>query len=84
MKRKIKDYKENAWLSFASDHPNLQIARSCLVNVYPKKFWAITAECPDLVCRLHVQTRADGLAGIEWRGMLALRYRWGTLFCLQK
>ena len=29
VKRKIKDYEENAWLSFVSDHPNFQMARSC-------------------------------------------------------
>ena len=38
-KRKIKDYEENAWLSFVSDHPNFQMARSCLANVSPKTFW---------------------------------------------
>ena len=57
MKRKIKDYEENAWLSFLSDHPNFQMAQSCLANVSPGKFWAITAEYPDLICRLHVQSR---------------------------
>ena len=29
VKRKIKDNEENAWLSFVSDHPNFQMARSC-------------------------------------------------------
>ena len=65
MKRKIKDYKENAWFSFVSDHPNFQLARSCLANVSPVKFWAITAEYPDLVCRLHVQVRMMGWLGLN-------------------
>ena len=63
--RKIKDYEENAWLSFVNDHPNFQIARSCLANLSPEKFWAITAEYPDLVCRLHVQIRMMGWLGLN-------------------
>ena len=65
MKRKIKNYEENAWLSFVSDHPNFQIARSCLANLSPEKFWAIAAEYPDLVCRLHVQIRMTGWLGLN-------------------
>ena len=65
VKRKIKDYEENAWLSFVNDHPNFQIARSCLANLSPEKFWAITAEYPDLVCRLHVQIRMMGWLGLN-------------------
>ena len=65
VKRKIKDYEENAWLSFVSDHPNFQIARSCLANLSPEKFWAITAEYLDLVCRLHVQIRMMCLLGLN-------------------
>ena len=65
VKRKIKDYEENAWLSFVNDHPNFQIARSCLANLSPEKFWAITAEYPDLVCRLHVQIRMIGWLGLN-------------------
>ena len=64
MKRKIKDYEENAWLSFFSDHPNFQKARSCIANLSPEKLWAITAEYPDLVCRLHVQIRM-----MDWLGL---------------
>ena len=41
LKRKVKDYEENAWLSFVSDHPNFQMAWSGLANVSPEKFWAI-------------------------------------------
>ena len=70
MKRKIKDYEENAWLSFFSDQPNFQMTRSCLANISPEKFWTITAEYPDLVCRLHVQIRMIGWldlnGGIPW------------------
>ena len=60
VKRKITDYEDDAWLSFVNDHPNFQIARSCLGNLSPEKFWAFTAEYPDWVCRLHVQIRMMG------------------------
>ena len=48
-----------------SDHPNFQIARSCLANLSPEKFWAITAEYPDLVCQLHVQITMIGWLGLN-------------------
>ena len=32
VKCKIKDYEENAWLSFVSDHPNFQILSSVLLS----------------------------------------------------
>ena len=48
-----------------SGHPNFQITQSCLANPSPEKFWAITAECPDLVCRLHVQIRKIGWLGLN-------------------
>ena len=85
VKRKIMDYEENAWLSFVSDHPNFQMARSCLANVSPEKFWAITTEYSDLVCRLHVQIRKMGWLGLNGGNFyIGSKYRWGTLFCLQK
>ena len=34
-------------------------------NVSPEKFWAITAEYPDLVCWLHVQIRMMGWLGLN-------------------
>ena len=43
----------------------IQMARSCLVNVSTEKFWAITAEYPDLVCRFHVQIRMMGWLGLN-------------------
>ena len=63
-KHEIEDYKENE-----NEQPDFQIAQSCLANVSPEKFSAITAEYPELVCRL------------KWRNTLALKYRWNTLFC---
>ena len=38
VKRKIKDYEENSWLSFVSDHPNFQMARYGSANVSPEGF----------------------------------------------
>ena len=65
VERKIKDFEENAWLSFVSDHPNFQMARSYFANVSPEKLRAITAEYPDLVCRLHLQIRMMGWLGLN-------------------
>ena len=70
MKCKIKDYEENAWLSFASDHQSFQMAWSCFAIVSPEEFWAITAKYPDLVCWFHVQIRMMGWlvlnGGLPW------------------
>ena len=63
VKRKIKDYEENAWLSFVSDHPNFQMAQSCLSKVSLEQFWAITTEYPDLVSRPRVQIKLMGWLG---------------------
>ena len=35
------------------------------MNVSPEKFWAITAEYPDLVCQLHVRIRTMGWLGLN-------------------
>ena len=37
------------------------------MNVSPEKFWAITTEYLDLVCRLHVQIRMMGWLGLNGR-----------------
>ena len=48
----------------------MQIAQACLENVSPHKFWSISEQHPDLVSRLHIQTRLMdnfGLnGGIPW------------------
>ena len=46
-------------------HPNMQIAQACLENVSPHKFWSISEQHPDLVSRLHIQTRLMGNFGLE-------------------
>ena len=66
VKHKIKDYEENAWLSFVSDHQNFQMARSCLANVSPEKFWAITAEYLDMVCQIRMMGWLGLNGGIPW------------------
>ena len=67
MKRQIKDYEENAWLSFVSDHPDFQMARSCLANVSPEIFWAITAEYPDFFLSASCSDQDDRLARLKWK-----------------
>ena len=65
VKRKIREFEDNAWLSFVREHPNYIIAQSCLANLSPQKFWSISCQYPDLVCRLHVQIRLMGSLGLN-------------------
>ena len=43
----------------------MQIALACLENVSPQKFWSISEQHPDLVSRLHIQTRLMGNFGLN-------------------
>ena len=65
MKTKIREFEENAWIDFVQKHPSLKFARTCLDNVSPHKFWTISDQYPDLVCRLHVQIRLMGNFGFS-------------------
>ena len=65
VKSKIKVFEENAWSAFVFEHPSFDFAKSCLQLVPPKKFWSISSCYPDLVCRLHVQTRLMGNFGLN-------------------
>ena len=55
VKTKIREFEENAWIDFVQKHPSFKFARTCLDNVSPHKFWSISDQYPDSVCRLHVQ-----------------------------
>ena len=48
----------------------MQFAKICLENVYPFRFWSVAGQYPDLVNRLHAQTRLMcdfGLnGGVPW------------------
>ena len=63
--RKIHEFEEKAWNDFVCGHPNLQIAQACLENVSRHKFWSISEQHPDLVSRLHIQTRLMGNFGLN-------------------
>ena len=63
--RKINELEEKAWNDFVYSHPNMQIAQACLENVSPQKFWSISEQHPDLVSRLHIQTRLMGNFGLN-------------------
>ena len=63
--RKINELEEKAWNDFVYGHPNMQIAQACLENVSPQKFWYISEQHPDLVSRLHIQTRLMGNFGLN-------------------
>ena len=65
MKTKILEFEENAWIDFVQKHPSFKFARTCLDNVSPHKFWSISDQYPDLVCRLHVQIRLMGNFGFR-------------------
>ena len=65
MKTKIREFKENARLDFVQQHPSSKFARTCLDNASPHKFWSISDQYPDLVCRLHVQIRLMGNFGFS-------------------
>ena len=60
VKTKIQEFEENAWIDFVQKHPSFKFARTCLDNVSPHKFWSISDQYLDLVCRLHVQIRLMG------------------------
>ena len=65
VKTKIREFEENAWIDFVQKHPSFKFARTCLDNVSPHKFWSISDQYPDLVCRLHVQIRLMGSFGFR-------------------
>ena len=52
-------------MDFVYGHSNMQIAQACLENVSPRKFWSINEQHPDLVSRLHIQTRLTGNFGLN-------------------
>ena len=71
MMRKIHEFQEKAWNDFVYGHPKMQIGQACLENVSSHKFWSISEQHPDLVSRLHIQTRLMGNfdlngGGIPW------------------
>ena len=57
--------KKKAWNDIIYGHPNMQIAQASLENVSPYKFWSISEQHPDLVSRLHIQTRLMGNFGLN-------------------
>ena len=65
VKTKIREFEENAWIDFVQTHPSFKFARTCLDNASPHKFWSISDQYPDLVCRLHIQIRLMGNFGFS-------------------
>ena len=56
---------KNAWSAFVLEYPSFDFAKSSLELVPPQKFWSISSDYPDLVCRLHVQIRLMGNFGLN-------------------
>ena len=61
----------------------MQIARACLENVSPQKFWSISEQHPDLMNRLYIQTRSMGNFGLNG-GIPWLCNTQGAIFFLCK
>ena len=69
-KNKLRDLESRLWLEICSGHPNMHVAKVCLENVSPSKFWSLADLYRDLVSRLHTQVRFMGNlclnGGIPW------------------
>ena len=61
---------ERIWAQYCLDHPSFQLPMICLDNVNSHRFWSLTKNYPDLVSRLHTQTRLmcnfGLIAGVPW------------------
>ena len=70
VKAKVRENEERIWAQDCLDHPSFQLPKICLDNVNPHQFWSLAKDYPDLVSRLHTQTRLMcnfGLnAGVPW------------------
>ena len=70
VKAKVRENEERIWAQYCLDHPSFQLPKICLDNVNPHRFWSLAKDYPDLVSRLHTQTRLMcnfGLnAGVPW------------------
>ena len=70
VKAKVRENEERIWARYCLDHPSFQLPKICLDNVNPHRFWSLAKNYPDLVSRLHTQTRLMcnfGLnAGVPW------------------
>ena len=64
------DSEISKWTECCVSHPNLVLAKSCIDNIPPQKFWPLRDQYPDLVCHLRVQVRLMGNlglnAGVPW------------------
>ena len=70
MKTKIHENEKRQWVQYCHGHPSTQFAKICLENVNPHRFWSIGSHYPDLVNRLHAQTRLmcnfELSGGVPW------------------
>ena len=62
---KVKVFEENGWNAFVLKQYKFGFAKSCSELVPPQKLWSISSFYPDLVSRLHVQTRLVGNFGLN-------------------
>ena len=70
VKAKVCENEERIWAQYCLDHPSFQLPKICLDNVNSHRLWSLAKDYPDLVSRLHTQTRLMcnfGLnAGVPW------------------
>ena len=57
---KIQVFEGDAWSQFCNSYPDMHVAQSSFGNMSIQQFWSIADEYPDLVTRLHTQTRLMG------------------------
>ena len=54
---KVCENDKRIWAQYCLDHPSFQLPKICLDNVNSHRFWSLAKDYPDLVSRLHTQTR---------------------------
>ena len=84
IENKLGDMESMLWLEFFSGHPNMQVARACLENVSPPKFWSLADICTDLFSHLFVFKSGSWVIytlTVAFSGSLILR---AHLFSMQR
>ena len=78
----ISEYENNSWHIYCKNHPLMNLANSCLSNISPSQFWAISEQYPDLVKHLQQHVRLMSQFGLNG-GIPWLSNTDGALFHLQ-
>ena len=63
--KKISEHEDSSWHIYCENDPLMKLANSCLSNISPTQFWAISEQYPDLV--KHLQQQLD-----SWGNLLLM------------